>query len=375
MKLSQGCSSMLLVMLLNALPTTHATEAAAAAEGGTSTTATTTMRSPSIRNTANAARAFTEGEDALMTCVVTDLGQYTVMWSRLDHNKKTILTIRDMKITTDKRIQVLHDTAPRYNSSVIRPGGDVWVLVIKQVEASDSGVYVCEVNSNPSLTSHYMVKVQSRNESMALTSELRSNHNYTDCCQQNGVSSQCLGFCAIHNILEGSAGIEPEACETHFPNIVRCMADHRNHVDCCEREAIPDICQDLCRGEYTLQKDSIQSHFSCTAYTERTLMCISEGIEVLPRPPESPSITVLSPTAILVEWEHPTDGSPPPESYMVNITTINRFDPAVDVTVESPDYVDDSELDVSDDLHYIPRKRQVKVGPSRIAVKVRRCLW
>lgn len=41
---------------------------------------------------------------------------------------------------------------------------------------------------------------------------------------------------------------------------------------------MPDICQDLCRGEYTMQEDRIQSHFSCTAYTEATLMCISEGI-------------------------------------------------------------------------------------------------
>lgn len=36
--------------------------------------------------------------------------------------------------------------------------------------------------------------------------------------------SKCLGFCAIHNILEGTSGIEPEACESYFPAIVRCMA-------------------------------------------------------------------------------------------------------------------------------------------------------
>lgn len=52
----------------------------------------------------------------------------------------------------------------------------------------------------------------------------------------------------------------------------------RNHVPCCERQHVPDICQDLCRGEYTMQEDRIQSHFSCTAYTEATLMCISQGI-------------------------------------------------------------------------------------------------
>lgn len=50
------------------------------------------------------------------------------------------------------------------------------------------------------------------------------SHNYTDCCYAFNVSTKCLGFCTIQNILEGNTGQDPEQCEADFPSIVRCMA-------------------------------------------------------------------------------------------------------------------------------------------------------
>lgn len=94
----------------------------------------------------------------------------------------------------------------------------------------------------------------------------------------HNVSQHCLGFCNIQSILEGNTGQDPENCEADFPSIVKCMADGRNHVPCCIQENVPDICQDVCRGEYTIITDNIKTHFSCSAYTEQTLACIVEGI-------------------------------------------------------------------------------------------------
>lgn len=68
-------------------------------------------------------------------------------------------------------------------------------------------------------------------------------HDFTDCCQSLNVSSKCMGFCTVHNIIDGTTGIEPEYCETDFPSIVKCMADGRNHLPCCEQKKIPDLCQ------------------------------------------------------------------------------------------------------------------------------------
>lgn len=68
-------------------------------------------------------------------------------------------------------------------------------------------------------------------------------HDFTDCCISMNVSSKCLGFCNIHSIIDGTAGVEPDVCESDFPRIVKCMADGRNHLPCCERKNIPDVCQ------------------------------------------------------------------------------------------------------------------------------------
>lgn len=68
-------------------------------------------------------------------------------------------------------------------------------------------------------------------------------HDFTDCCLAANVSEQCLGYCTVHNILDGTTGAEPEQCETDFPNIVKCMAGGRNHQKCCEKLNVPDICQ------------------------------------------------------------------------------------------------------------------------------------
>ena len=56
------------------------------------------------------------------------------------------------------------------------------------------------------------------------------------------------------------------------------MADGRNHVPCCERNQVPDVCQDMCVGEYTMQTDDVRTHLSCGAFTAPTLACIAEGI-------------------------------------------------------------------------------------------------
>ena len=101
------------------------------------------------------------------------------------------------------------------------------------------------------------------------------NHNYTQCCIDESVPNECLGFCSIKNILEGTtgnkvnewnkmsymfmyfilqiSGIHPTKCDPHFKQIVHCMADGRNHVPCCERNQVPDICQDMCIGMKILQ--------------------------------------------------------------------------------------------------------------------------
>jgi DB module len=231
-------------------------------------------------------RVVTEGNDALLTCVV--MGPYrndTVLWRK---GPTEIIAAGLNRVTNDKRISVLHDDAP---SNPNKPGGDVWVLLIKMVKPEDTDVYVCEVNSDPVIRSFHPLHIKSKDGKFyshpSVTKDKKTRdptelsppkidndseyhnfpptitHDFTDCCESFNVSTKCLGFCTIHNILDGTTGVEPEACENDFPSIIKCMADGRNHMPCCEKKMIPDLCQDMCRGEYTPFSDLLKSRISC----------------------------------------------------------------------------------------------------------------
>ncbi|KAK9885475.1 hypothetical protein WA026_010967 [Henosepilachna vigintioctopunctata] len=304
---------------------------------------------PSMRDSLTNPVHVYEGDDALITCVVRDVGENTIMWKKEDRERHStrVLTAGNIRVTPDKRFRILHDAESANSTSKVHSGGDVWVLVIKEAKPTDSGVYVCEVNSNPIIRSFHKLSVLSKalippsfitDSSLEPKTPFSSrNHNYTDCCQMKNVSTNCLGFCNIQSILEGSTGQDPENCESDFPSIVKCMADGRNHVPCCIQERVPDICQDVCRGSYTEITDNIKTHFSCSAYTEQTLACIVEGIELLPSPPEDVAVEALNEKSIKVTWEFPYSNAETVTHYSVNVTSLHTFDERITPTpVSSP---------------------------------------
>ncbi|XP_049803084.1 Ig-like and fibronectin type-III domain-containing protein 1 isoform X1 [Schistocerca nitens] len=303
---------------------------------------------PSMRDSFTHPVHVYEGDDALITCVVRDVGDNTVMWKKEDRERhsRRVLTAGDARVTGDRRFDVLHDGVAPEELSI--SGGDVWVLVIRNAMPSDSGIYVCEVNSNPIVRSFHKLSVLTRSQSAlegnatatgvhgASSTGLGAppepsgdgtrNHNYTDCCASSNVSAACFGFCNIQSILDGNTGQDPEHCEADFPAIVRCMADGRNHVPCCIRQGVPDICQDVCRGEYTVITDNIKTHFSCSAYTEETLACIVDGVELLPSPPEDVEVEALTENTIRVSWTVPSENADTVTTYVINVTSLRQFD-------------------------------------------------
>ncbi|XP_065582217.1 Ig-like and fibronectin type-III domain-containing protein 1 [Artemia franciscana] len=292
---------------------------------------------PSLRDNFRLPVHAHEGEDALVTCVVRNLGENTLLWRKQDGERRTskVLTAGPNRVTSDRRFSVMHNEAPAVdgNSS---SGGDVWVLVIRDVKASDAGIYVCEVNSNPILRSFHTLEVISISlqppgslstfSNITLNSDVNLDHEFTECCRDLNVSDKCLGFCNLRKIIDGQTGEEPFNCESDFKQIVRCMADGRNHVPCCLSEGIPDICQDICRGEYSIPTDDLKSHVSCSQYTEQTLACIADGIAVLPGPPTNVHIEAISDRSIRVEWSPPIQKEDTITKYWINISGLRAFD-------------------------------------------------
>ncbi|XP_052837690.1 opioid-binding protein/cell adhesion molecule homolog [Drosophila gunungcola] len=75
------------------------------------------------------------GRDALLTCIVHDLVSFKVAWLRVD--TQTILSIQNHVITKNHRIAISH-TEHR-----------IWQLKIRDVQESDRGWYMCQINTDP----------------------------------------------------------------------------------------------------------------------------------------------------------------------------------------------------------------------------------
>lgn len=151
-------------------------------------------------------------------------------------------------------------------------------------------------------------------------------HDFTDCCQSLNVTAKCIGFCSVHNIMDGTTGIEAESCEHDFPNIVKCMADGRNHVPCCAKANVPDLCQDMCRGEYTPFTDFLKSRITCVAHTIPALNCILQGVQELPSEPEDVYVEPLTEKSMQVTWSPPTVLADSIKYYIINVTVLHQFD-------------------------------------------------
>ncbi|XP_046673781.1 lachesin-like [Homalodisca vitripennis] len=75
------------------------------------------------------------GREANLVCTVDNLATYKVAWLRIE--TQTILTIHTHVITKNRRIGVTHSD-PR-----------TWNLHIREVQESDRGWYMCQINTDP----------------------------------------------------------------------------------------------------------------------------------------------------------------------------------------------------------------------------------
>lgn len=67
---------------------------------------------PSMRDSLTNPVHVYDGDDALITCVVRDIGSNTIMWKKEDRERHStrVLTAGENRVTADKRFSVLHDS-------------------------------------------------------------------------------------------------------------------------------------------------------------------------------------------------------------------------------------------------------------------------
>lgn len=265
---------------------------------------------PNMEDTPLDVGIYYVGGEILVDCVVHHIDNFTVLWKTTSKETENIetLTAGNIRVTTDSRVSVLHEE-----------GRDTWILRINPAKLSDSGRYICEVNTSPPLQLNKVVQV------VKMPTKHAPKHNYTDCCRHNNVPRQCLFFCSFDNSLTDNEETPdaPWQCSEHLVSITKCLTDGRDHMPCCIRQNIPEFCRSVCRGDY--QQLTVLQHYSCSKFALPTLACISEGLELLPGPPKSLSVEPLSSTKLKLKWLPPHQTTKV-SHYKINITQLHEFD-------------------------------------------------
>lgn len=214
----------------------------------------------------------------------------------------------------------------------------MWVLRLRRVRTSDSGIYICELNSTPKKKVSRILAVTDDdmgvpsggiggNGAGGSVSILEVDHNYTDCCVREAVPQQCHHFCHFRGLLTDN---QPQgtvhSCINHLSSITKCLADGRDHMPCCRKQNIPETCRPVCVGNFSLT--TVLDHFTCMHYTAPVLACIAEGVQILPPPVDDITVDPVSSTSVNVSWSLPRPASKAAliESIQVNVTQLHTFD-------------------------------------------------
>ncbi|XP_015794562.1 Ig-like and fibronectin type-III domain-containing protein 2 [Tetranychus urticae] len=261
------------------------------------------------------------GDDAFIDCTIRDSANHTVVWKYAngidDLESARTITADKVRITEDPRFSILH-----------RTGHQTWILKIREAIPSDSGVYLCQVNSDPPISVSRFLTVTYPEAGNPLSHAspfvTLSGHNFTDCCRSENVADICLPFCNIKNLVgQTPSPAAAVTCIQYMTPMVRCLADGRNHLPCCMRQNVPEVCLPSCSGNYNLTR--VVDNIVCLQYAAPILSCISQGIETLPPQPIAVTIEPVSSTSLRVKWNLPiqragsTERSPS-DTIQINVT-------------------------------------------------------
>uniref|UniRef100_A0A158P8X5 Fibronectin type-III domain-containing protein n=1 Tax=Angiostrongylus cantonensis TaxID=6313 RepID=A0A158P8X5_ANGCA len=203
-------------------------------------------------------------------------------------NSTTIREFNFLHIITNSTCQMIGDlrASTRY--------------IVYVTARNDYGTSVPSVRSIASTNAH-MVK---NNESIP---DVMSGNQ---CCKVNKVSEFCrTKMCNVETSPNAFATVSiATTCRVEWPKVSPCLADGRNHTDCCRRKGVQEDCLSICAGS----TETLESH---------------------PSPPINVTVASTSDSSVEISWEEPNSNAHLVETYTLLIRKTEHGAPIREVCI------------------------------------------
>ncbi|VDM64605.1 unnamed protein product, partial [Angiostrongylus costaricensis] len=191
----------------------------------------------------------------------------------------------------------------------------------------------CHMISDLRASTRYIVYVTARNEYGASVPSVRSiastnahmvknNDSIPDvmkCCKVNKVSEFCRSkMCNVETSPNAFATVSiATTCRVEWPKVSPCLADGRNHTECCRRKGVQEDCLSICAG--STETLGVHSVLCLNLDLQAIYQCLREGYETHPSPPVNVTVTSTSDSSVEISWEEPNSNAHLVETYTLLI--------------------------------------------------------
>ncbi|PIO60287.1 DB module, partial [Teladorsagia circumcincta] len=144
------------------------------------------------------------------------------------------------------------------------------------------------------------------------------------CCQENKVSEFCSSkMCAVETSPNAFATVSiATTCRSEWPKVSPCLADGRNHTECCRRKGVQNDCLPICAG--STESLGVHSVLCLNLDLQAIYQCLREGYESHPSPPVNVSVNSVSESSAEITWAEPDSNAHLVETYTLLIRKVEH---------------------------------------------------
>ncbi|VDN42750.1 unnamed protein product [Gongylonema pulchrum] len=149
--------------------------------------------------------------------------------------------------------------------------------------------------------------------------------NVVECCSSNGVSPYCASkMCDVRTVPNALETIAiSTSCRTEWSKVSPCLADGRNHTDCCLKKGVQHDCLKICGG--VAEPLTMHSLLCLNLDIAAIYQCLRQGYDTRPSAPQNVTVSKVTEDSVEVSWSDPAANAHLVISYSLFIRKDDRI--------------------------------------------------